>query len=212
DNDTDDEDNDAVTPGIQLDGWVNDGCPEVGALGEDEYDSDLDGMEDGSGPVLPGQGDCRDGIDNDADTTVDVDDSHCKAFIDEDTGGYDDDDDKDAEEGVNQGRLTCYDDIDNDGDTLIDEDDPDCHNPANVFIDEDGPDICPLAGATVEYIKLDGPGGLTQGPISTVTTVDDDCVSRAMYSSEEPGQVNVEAVLYDPTTPEVIDNKHAFLV
>jgi hypothetical protein len=50
------------------------------AVDMDVVDDD-DGMEDGSGPVTPGTGDCDDGIDNDGNTDIDADDPECVPFL-----------------------------------------------------------------------------------------------------------------------------------
>ncbi len=84
-------------------------------------------------------------------------------------------------------------------------------------------DACPYVDRYVKYIKLDGPGGLVSGvpevappafpsePDVVWARIDENCVSRALYSSEEQGQVDVEAVLYTSDLVQ-IENKHAFLV
>jgi len=164
-------------------------------------DDDMDGNEDAT-RAIPGFGNCNDGIDNDADTSVDGNDASCAPYIDEDTGI-----------------------------SLSEDDDGDCVGspPADPFespfcsvaggIDEDGPDICPLAGYLVKFSKLGGPGGLIvgvpnvgpdPGPDVVWTVVGQDCVSRALYSSEDPGEVDVEALLVDGDLNPI--NKHAFLV
>ena len=151
---------------------------------KDGNDNDGDQLEDGTRGD-PGDFECTDGIDNDGDGDIDGLDDNCLAGpgIDEDVP----DDDKDG------------------------------------LVDEDPLDFCPLQDFLVKYIKLDGPGGLVSGlpdafypfasePEAVWTYIDEECVSRALYSSEEPGKVDVEAILFDPTTYEQVDNKHAFLV
>ena len=46
-------------------------------------DSDKNGLEDGTGPVTPGTGDCLDGADNDTDTLVDSADPQCVPYFDD---------------------------------------------------------------------------------------------------------------------------------
>ncbi len=76
---------------------------------------------------LPGQPGCSDGIDNDQDGVVDVDDPDCQADTPPPTGT----------EGP-AGDPTCSDGIDNDRDRLVDLDDPDCQ--ADNDNDKDGND------------------------------------------------------------------------
>ena len=52
----------------------------------DGVDNDEDGNEDGSPVSSPGDGDCRDTVDNDGDTQTDEDDPQCDPYVDE---GYD---------------------------------------------------------------------------------------------------------------------------
>jgi hypothetical protein len=78
--------------------------------------------------------------------------------------------------------------------------------------DNCGPDedqlcpVCPLAGYVVQYNREEpSPGGLEQGipnlnalnaPDSVWTIIGPDCISRAMYGSDDQGQVNVEALVW----------------
>jgi len=74
--------------------------------------------------------------------------------------------------------------------------------------------VCPLAGNLVQYNREDpSPGGLEEGipniggplaayPDRVVTFVDEECISRAMYESEDPGQVNVKALMW--LTPDAV--------
>jgi hypothetical protein len=79
--------------------------------------------------------------------------------------------------------------------------------------DNCGPDedelcpVCPLAGLVVQYNREEpSPGGLEEGipnlnalnaPDSVWTIIDAACISRAMYESEDQGQVNVKALVWD---------------
>jgi len=192
-------------------------------------DDDNDANEDGT-HAIPGFGNCSDGLDNDGDTTIDsvgkapagVDpDVSCAKFTDEDLGtALTEDNDKDcvgaaptnpAHPGVPPADpLTCV---------YGSAGCPICETAGGI--DEDGPDSCPAAGLLVKYSKLGGPGGLISGlpdtfpvtasdPNVVWTTVDADCVSRALYSSEDPGAANVEATLTESLSAPI--NKHAFLV
>jgi len=164
-----------------------------------------------------------------------TDDADGDGLVDEDPkNGVDDDGDR-KEDGTRgtPGDWECTDGKDNDGDGKTDAADPECTALAGAGIDEDVPDddadglidedpldLCPLAGELVKYVKLDGPGGLVSGlpdafpttasePEVVWTYIDEECVSRALYSSEEPGEVNAEAILSTSGYPY---NKHAFLV
>src|SRR5690606_7578843 len=80
----------------------------------------------GDGGDLP---ECSDGIDNDGDGLVDIDDPDCHTDGDPDNpDGYD------AGRGDTGGD--CADALDNDGDGLVDAADPDCHTDG----DPDNPD------------------------------------------------------------------------
>jgi len=163
-----------------------------------------------------------------------LDDDDGDGLWDEDPrNGVDDDGDRkeDGTQGT-PGDYECADGIDNDADGKADGADPECQALAGPGIDEDLPDddgdglidedpldLCPRAGEYVKYVKLDGPGGLVAGlpdvlppggsePDEVWTYIDEECVSRALYSSEEPGEVNAEAIV-DTSSPS---NKHAFLV
>lgn len=188
------------------DGQVNE---EFGGVAD--WDDDEDGNEDGT-RADPGFGNCADGDDNDGDGNSDNEDPSCAAYIDEDTG-VDTAEDNDDDCVGNPPTDPFY--------------DPYCSVAGGI--DEDGPDFCPWAGYYVKYSKLGGPGGLISGvggfglgaslngglltgePDVVWSIVDQNCVSRALYSSEEPGQVDVEATLHPfPDVPPF--NKHAFLV
>jgi len=209
------------------DGLTNeDPCDDDGdGLCNEEYppdglDTDEDGNEDGTA-AEPGFGDCNDNEDNDADTKIDAADASCVDNVDEDTGvdlTEDDDDD-------------CVGTVPDSG-TVVPIGDGHCSVAGGI--DEDGPDSCPWAGMYVKYSKLGGPGGLISGLDSRVlngeaaasfngngslesspnvawTQVDSSCITRALYSSEDPGEVDVEATLHSsPNLPPF--NKHAFLV
>ncbi len=175
----------AATDDEDGDGWVD----EDGITGEPGMttglDDDGDQHEDGTRGI-PGDNECFDGIDNDGDTKIDTADSNCLSGV-----------------GIDEDVM------DDDGDGLI---------------DEDPLDYCPFVGWPVKYIKLDGPGGLVEGlpdlgawygsasePDVVWTEVGPDCTSAALYTSEEQGQVDVDAELYNPYYPYV-ENEHAFLV
>ena len=171
----------------------------------DGKDTDKDGNEDGTRANV-GDGNCANGIDDDADTKIDEADASCTAFVDEDTG-VSTKEDNDAD---------CVGTVP-DSETVVPTGDGDCGTSGGI--DEDGPDSCPLAGELVKYSKLGGPGGLISGlpdvaPITASepdvvwTIIDESCVSRALYSSEDPGEVDVEATL----GMGFPFNKHAFLV
>jgi hypothetical protein len=181
------------------DGLVNEEYPPDGA------DTDEDGNEDGT-RAGPGLGNCNNGIDDDADTAIDAQDAGCAAFIDEDTGidpAEDDDGDCVGDPPISPFIHACT---------------------MSGGVDEDGPDICPVAtsvsGTLVKYTKLGGPGGLIAGVPDTTppdaepdvvwTIVDDECISRALYVSEDPGEVDAEALLLDAEFNPL--NKGAFLV
>ena len=175
----------------------------------DGLDTDEDGNEDGTA-AEPGFGDCNDTIDNDGDTNIDAEDLSCADNVDEDTGvNTKEDNDKDCVGDPPEFPIG------------VDESDGDCSVAGGI--DEDGPDFCPWAGMYVKYSKLGGPGGLISGlpldieapfasePDVVWSIVDSSCISRALYSSEEPGQVDVEATLtLSPVLPPF--NKHGFLV
>jgi hypothetical protein len=178
----------------------------------DGKDTDEDGNEDGTA-AEPGFGDCFDLEDNDADTKIDEADASCVDNVDEDTGVDTDEDDDDDCVGLPPADPFAVDP--NPNDTI--QPAHDCS--VSGGIDEDGPDACPLAGELVKYSKLGGPGGLISGlpdvaPISASepdvvwTLIDENCISRALYSSEDPGEVDVEATL----GLGFPFNKHAFLV
>jgi hypothetical protein len=218
----------------------NDGLINEEFDGEVGVDDDWDGNENNT-RAEPGFGNCNDGIDNDADTDVDGDDAGCAAFIDEDTGQdttEDNDDDcvGDAPEDPAHDIVIPGGAPGSGEPPIFDGFDPGTPSgPGNFVggcsvaggIDEDGPDFCPWTGMFVKYSKLGGPGGLISGlnagfaeqlqqlpgdePDVVWSIVDENCISRALYSSEDPGEVDVEATLHaSPSLPPF--NKHAFLV
>ena len=75
--------------------------------------------------------------------------------------------------------------------------------------------VCPLAGNPVQYNREEpSPGGLEEGvpniggplasfPDRVVTFADEECISRAVYESEEPGQVDVKALMWETTYASV---------
>jgi RTX calcium-binding nonapeptide repeat (4 copies) len=71
--------------------------------------------DDGPPPPPTGDTECDDGIDNDGDGTVDMEDPDCSSPDDDSEGSG--------------GTPACDDGIDNDGDGTVDMEDPDCSSP-----------------------------------------------------------------------------------
>ncbi|HLT17646.1 MAG TPA: hypothetical protein VK007_13175 [Acidimicrobiales bacterium] len=138
----------------------------------------------GDGGDLP---ECSDGIDNDGDGLIDIDDPECHTDGDPDNpDSYDPDDDDEGPDGGGDGPG-CSDGIDNDGDGLVDIDDPDCHTDG----DPDNPDSYDpgrdeTGGGCADALDNDGDG--------LIDAADPDC-----HTDGDPDNPDS----YDPTRQEV---------
>ncbi|MFB5601048.1 MAG: LamG-like jellyroll fold domain-containing protein, partial [Nitrososphaeraceae archaeon] len=122
-------------------------------------------------PPPPEPENCTDGIDNDGDGLIDINDPDCQSpenctdGIDNDGDGLIDINDPDC-----QSPEVCDDGIDNDGDGLIDINDPDCQSPENCTdgIDNDGDGL--IDGADPDCPSTPPPtGGYHYEPFFTAT-------------------------------------------
>ncbi|MGR3310440.1 MAG: SBBP repeat-containing protein, partial [Candidatus Brocadiales bacterium] len=187
--DLDDPDCGGSTPGeICDDGVDNDGDGLTDCLDPDcRVDADRDGTfalpcgndcDDTNPAINPGASEaCNDGVDNDCDGLVDLDDPDCDGFVpspeicddgvDNDGDGLVDCLDPDCRVDADRDGTfalpseVCNDGVDNDCDGLVDLDDPDCGGPrsgeiCNDDIDNDGDGLVDCRDPDCQFKDEDG--------------------------------------------------------
>lgn len=179
---------------ITVESVIQNGIKDITARGNGK-DDDKNGMEDGSGPVTAGTGDCNDDLDNDADGLADGNDPECKPFVDDAS--------EDVPDGALDGLGECPLDLSEEAfvaalgmpeKTLV----------FAQILDREG---TPLTGALVGWWTDDPDKATFAGPL--VPSVDTGPFGLAspniLCGTSDPGTVTVTARIaigFDPDTSE----------